>query len=312
MNEWQTAMKERRVGTKIDEVGFPPIYRLSDSSICKRVGSDFQNFGSVQVWIMQLVATQTTIPVPPIRRLVISKNHKTSYLDMEYIDGVDLDDVWPSASWWNRLKIVWTLRGYIQQLRKVRAPFPDIPGPITWNGRPNPCFSDSEFGHYGAGPFPTYADLTTFFETMRALTLHSRYAAYHPRIRIRDHFDDSSPLVLTHLDLHLRNIRLGTDGKLYLLDWGRAGLYPTWFESWALSNRRHFCVPRSFQWFYWIICGWYPIQRQFMYKIGYGLDYFSHAWRIDLDSTTYSIEVRTLSTPVDYLLVPYSSRTKSS
>jgi hypothetical protein len=43
-------------------------------------------------------------------------------------------------------------------------------------------------------------------------------------------FDDSQPMVLTHGDLSLRNIMLGHDGKIWLVDWGFSGFYPPWFE----------------------------------------------------------------------------------
>lgn len=110
---------------------------------------------------MHLIATQTTIPVPPVRRVIVSKDREQGYLDMEYIEGVDLDELWPTASWWTRLKIIWTLRGYIRQLRKIRPPYPDIPGPITLGGRANPCYSWLEFGSDGSGPFSTYKSLRT-------------------------------------------------------------------------------------------------------------------------------------------------------
>jgi hypothetical protein len=43
-------------------------------------------------------------------------------------------------------------------------------------------------------------------------------------------FDDSMPLVFTHQDLTMRNIILGKDGKIWLVDWGMSGFYPLWFE----------------------------------------------------------------------------------
>jgi hypothetical protein len=48
------------------------------------------------------------------------------------------------------------------------------------------------------------------------------------------YFDDSDslPLVLTHEDItgSVYNVRLGIDGKVWLLDWGFACMYPQWFE----------------------------------------------------------------------------------
>ena len=33
-----------------------------------------------------------------------------------------------------------------------------------------------------------------------------------------------------HQDLVMRNIILGKDGKIWLVDWGMSGFYPPWFE----------------------------------------------------------------------------------
>ena len=45
------------------------------------------------------------------------------------------------------------------------------------------------------------------------------------------YFDKSPPLVFVHGDISVFDVRLGTDGKFWLLDWGRAtNMYPQWFE----------------------------------------------------------------------------------
>lgn len=43
-------------------------------------------------------------------------------------------------------------------------------------------------------------------------------------------FDDSAPLVFTHQDINMRNLIVGDDGCLWLIDFGWAGWYPLWFE----------------------------------------------------------------------------------
>lgn len=42
------------------------------------------------------------------------------------------------------------------------------------------------------------------------------------------HFDE---LVMCHLDIHLRNLILDGQRKLWLLDWAFAGAYPPYFET---------------------------------------------------------------------------------
>ena len=115
------------------------------------------------------------------------------------------------------------------------------------------------------------------------VSLHATPAINYPFIRIPDRFDASWPLVFTHGDLHLSNIRLGRDGKLYLIDWGLAGLYPQWFESWQMQYRLMIhapYIPRSFVRFYWFMCGWYPRQARFMWSVRRGVAWTQQiSWR---------------------------------
>lgn len=54
---------------------------------------------------------------------------------MDYIPGETLDVCWPKLSFWQRLRIVWTIRGYIRQLRRIQVPDSirktTFPGPIA-------------------------------------------------------------------------------------------------------------------------------------------------------------------------------------
>lgn len=42
--------------------------------------------------------------------------------------------------------------------------------------------------------------------------------------------EDTGPFVFTHHDLNMRNIILGDDGKIWLIDWDYSGSYPRYFE----------------------------------------------------------------------------------
>ncbi|KAL4245370.1 hypothetical protein ABKN59_009481 [Abortiporus biennis] len=48
-------------------------------------------------------------------------------------------------------------------------------------------------------------------------------------------FDESYPLVFTHNDISMRNVILGDDGKVYLVDWAFSGFYPAWMEYAAMA-----------------------------------------------------------------------------
>ena len=43
---------------------------------------------------------------------------------MEYVDGQPLDKCWDEPSIWRRAYIIWTIRGYVQQLRRIQNPIP--------------------------------------------------------------------------------------------------------------------------------------------------------------------------------------------
>ncbi len=42
--------------------------------------------------------------------------------------------------------------------------------------------------------------------------------------------DDDGTLVYSHVDLAMRNLIVGQDGQLWLIDFMMAGFYPRWFE----------------------------------------------------------------------------------
>lgn len=120
---------------------------------------------------MHIVSTRTTIPVPKVHRLVHTGGFKDSFIEMDYVDGVDLHELWPTMSWLGRLRVVWTLRGYIRQLRQLRIPFHSAPGPLHPKGQPQVCFARISFPEDGAGPFPSYKATETLFNMMRGVTL---------------------------------------------------------------------------------------------------------------------------------------------
>jgi hypothetical protein len=68
---------------------------------------------------LNLVFAETTIPAPRVRRVV---NRKWDYLIvMDYINGRTLAEVWPTFSIWQKISTAFTLRRYLQQLRRLKA-----------------------------------------------------------------------------------------------------------------------------------------------------------------------------------------------
>ena len=218
--------------------------------------------------------------IAKIRRCIFWRNNLCIF--MEYVEGRDLREVWPSLSIWSRFKLAWVLRGYVRQLRKVKLPYQGIPGPINALG-PTPIKCR---GHYfpeiSAGPFPSYTAMSAWFDGRRRLTnlLNQSQASQMPDPSIykeppQIYFDDSLPLVLTHGDISVNNVRLGIDGKVWLLDWDFAGVYPQWFEYASIMAYHHKKVtPRGWLWFAPLIAGWYKSQLLFMDRYYRGLQHY--------------------------------------
>jgi hypothetical protein len=179
---------------------------------------------------MELVRTHTSIPVPKCDRSVIPSTGRV-YLIQQYIPGRVLHDAWPSFGWWNRFCVALTLRYYIHQLRRLSRrlePLPG-PGPPSINGEAQMC-TGRLFTSDGSGPFSSYHEMARWYQN-RLLAMQRFRKEYFDTAP----FDSNAPLVFTHMDLHLRNMILGDDGQLWIIDWADAGWYPSWFESASMS-----------------------------------------------------------------------------
>ena len=170
---------------------------------------------------------RTTIPIPRVRRKFYDENG-SSIIVMDYIPGERLDHVWPSLSLWSKLWVALTLRRYVCQLRQINS---SVPGSVA--DSPQTCHSS--LFQKPCGPFPDYASLSAFFnrklDIAKSITFPDAHGNQIPCADPdSEPFDDSMPLVFTHQDFVMRNIILGKDGKIWLVDWGMSGFYPPWFE----------------------------------------------------------------------------------
>ncbi|TFY54449.1 hypothetical protein EVJ58_g8856 [Rhodofomes roseus] len=231
---------------------------------------------------LELVYRCTTIPVPRLRRVI--RDHDTNVIVMDYIPGRQLSHVWREMSTWRKLRVVFTLRSYVLQLRAIQHPGSAIPGPIVPPGHPPRECTSPLFGwkYEWRGPFASYDKLAAFFNDRYkvALVQHRRVPTTKAESRVRaDPFDNSGPLVLTHQDINMRNIIVGDDGRLWLIDWAWAGFYPGWFEYVATriqSENEETVVHRSEP--LWdllvpFICGLYDHQEKWWRRMAVGMEY---------------------------------------
>ncbi|EMD37144.1 hypothetical protein CERSUDRAFT_115059 [Gelatoporia subvermispora B] len=218
---------------------------------------------------LDLVFAKTTIPVPRVRRVV--KRGHFYLIVMDYIKGQALSDLWKDLSIWRKLAIAFTLRRYVRQLRRLKASPSMPPGPLSAYA-PRICESPI-FGQVRSrrGPFASYSEFSAFFNDRHRMALD---IAHIPKDRPswRDLFDDSEPLVLTHQDLNPRNIILGEDGRLWIVDWAWAGYYPPCFEYVAMLTQAENEEMLGYNHVLWetlipFICGPYFYQRKWLWNL---------------------------------------------
>lgn len=191
------------------------------------------------------VREHTTILTPRWQRLVKftdGVDDRTIIL-RRYIPGRTLAQCWSTLGFWMQFRIALTMRFYIRQLRSLTS---SVPGPL--GVKPQKCWGH-HFIEGGEGPFSTYAELSEYYAARLESTRRRAEAMKKPPPDLTP-FDNSTPLVMTHhgiffnhpsvsydlcyLDLNERNIILGDDNQLWIIDWQHAGYYPEWFEYSAL------------------------------------------------------------------------------
>ncbi|KAK0463688.1 kinase-like domain-containing protein [Desarmillaria tabescens] len=178
---------------------------------------------SPEAQAQELVRNQTNIPVPAVRRVLPMDD--LCVLVMDYIPGRTLSTVWHTMSIWKKISTAVTLRRYVRELRSIRHPRDDIPGPLGEGREPLPCISSVLFTAVERGPFPSQHDFIQFFNTAKEKAAWPGSVA--PALPSRN---EAGPLVFSHVDFVMRNLMVGDDGQLWLIDFGQAGFYPPWFE----------------------------------------------------------------------------------
>ncbi|KAG6872235.1 hypothetical protein C0995_011739 [Termitomyces sp. Mi166 len=248
------------------------VKRLTAKTVLKPgYDPDFDRVDSAEANALNLVFAESTIPVPRVHRVI--KFYDEFLIVMDYIPGRTLAEAWPTLSTWQKIGVAWTLRRYIRQLRRLKASDKTPPGPISGDrprGGQSPVFG--QVRPY-RGPFASYAELSRFFNERQKMTADEK------NIALDVPFDDSMPLVLSHQDLNLRNMILGADAHLWIVDWAWSGYYPQWFEYVAMQNQNEIKRVSGSDDNFWkvlipFIVGPYFQQEMWLRSMGWSLDYF--------------------------------------
>ncbi|KIJ06443.1 hypothetical protein PAXINDRAFT_140629, partial [Paxillus involutus ATCC 200175] len=193
------------------------VWRLTNNLVVKSRSSR----PSHDIFTMGLVASETTIPVPRVQQCLRWKN--SWWLIMDYVEGVDLKDEWPSLTSDERKEVAETLSSYVQQLRNVKLSNPSIPGPIDGTGASLPCAISC--CRDPLGPFDSCSKMSSWFSKRFNWFINRPHNTLFGKpssteLGLSDCIDwDWNTLYLTHGDISLSNARRDKDGKIWLLDW---------------------------------------------------------------------------------------------
>lgn len=177
-----------------------------------------------------------SIPVPKVHRVLNIETEGVFFgcrclMVMDFVEGRTVEECWDELSQTERVDVVSQVASMIITLHSIplSQEQEQQPGPVG-------CKTCVARGYWfpdaGAGPFGSKDKLEAWFNRRLEITQHFKQA---PKDAPPFHFDR---LVLTHLDIAPRNLILGPDGKVWLIDWADSGIYPEGFEFAALHSRR--------------------------------------------------------------------------
>ncbi|KAK0430978.1 hypothetical protein EV421DRAFT_1743546 [Armillaria borealis] len=145
----------------------------------------------------ELVHKRSSIPVPAIWRVVHLNDHG-SVIIMDHIPGSTLAEAWPTMTLWQKIRTALSLQSYVPSAQI----HPTSPSPHSWAA----CRRRTGWALFRLA--------------------HLRPYETHPGGPL----PDDGTLVFSHVDLALRNVIMGKDGQLWLIDFATVGFYPKWFE----------------------------------------------------------------------------------
>lgn len=163
-----------------------------------------------------------TADVPGISNGLLVKGH---FIVMDYVPGPTVEECWDSLDLSQRQSVAGQVATMINTMQSKSLKL--SPGPIGGTGGQKfegPWFTDD-----GAGPFPTLQDLEDWYNHKIDVCVQFKQAPGRaPRFRFER-------VVFTHQDIAPRNLVLDAQGRVWIIDWGVAGVYPPGFEQAAFQ-----------------------------------------------------------------------------
>ncbi|KLO88697.1 Uncharacterized protein LW93_4508 [Fusarium fujikuroi] len=186
---------------------------------------------------MKFASETLQLPVPKVHRTFTAEIPEFAgmpntrlieghFIVMDYIQGSSLDKSWQTFDLTTKETVAQQVAEVINKMQSTVLNHIPV-GPI---GRSQDEKSQGPwFTDYGAGPFDTLKDLEDWCNHKIDVCVMVKQL---PPDTTKFEFKD---IVLTHQDLAPRNLVVDKDMKLWVLDWGCAGVYPKGFEQAALQ-----------------------------------------------------------------------------
>lgn len=164
-------------------------------------------------------ARKLGILVPTVRRLVVLNEEDEDYIIiMDRVQGRTLEQLWPEIGWWTTFRLAWQLRTYVQAMHAVTS---TQTGGLSTGSVRSPWLE-------GLYPPLRHCSPVAFAGYLNWWLVSCRSNHIKPRPDLlleplREH-------VIVHQDLAPRNMIVDSHNKLWLIDWGYAGFYPSYME----------------------------------------------------------------------------------
>lgn len=200
------------------------------------------------------LAQKLGIRVPDIKRVL--QDNFEAYIIMVRIRGVTLDESWISLSWFTSIRFAFQLRRFVLLMRTQTS----LTAGGLGTGLCNSIWMEDAFP---LPPNATSETVTSFFKFWLQYSFERRRTPPSPEsIRKTQHLVPVTPtkFVFTHQDLAPRNMMVDRDSNLWLVDWGRSGWYPIYFESASMQTFHSHAWDLMSRLRWWIFC-WISVGR---------------------------------------------------
>lgn len=210
----------------------PSVVRLSKTRLIKGPCERAELEG------LKYVAEHTSIPVPAVHQTYCVDGHL--YIEMEYIQGDNLQDLWMKhdLSPTKKRAIVEQVAAYINQLRLLQPPRKEE-GVVASAGL-GPGL-DIRVGYRTFGPFFSNDEFHSFLRGQIPLEYPSQLTGES----VRQCHTRQYRTCFTHGDICPRNIIVRNDGVAVLVDWQFSGWYPEYWE----YTKAHFAILNMPDWY---------------------------------------------------------------